>query len=391
MYSGEVLESIENTRILYNMSSRPVYHPSITTIPQTTVSLYSAYLDNRKEFHGPAIYLLGYQLAKHWDKPKLYGLVKFADSNPSVCIGPSIVEMPCGRNCNKYNHYTKFDTIYHILKLPRLIVTHLPTSVSLTRSETCSSQLSKSIRIYSFQPKQLKTVGLCLETPLYGDIHSEHLIKFIEINRLLGVEIFTIYSLLKPNVERDKVINTYQSEGILEVVPWPQKFRRNFPIHYFGEVLLMHDCLYRNMHRVKYLLFVDLDELILPIAPVSLVAMIESLKQPKKPDAFVFKNVYFVEKTMKKDLDYFTKLYRAMCTYKYFRRSKFIVVPTAVNNIDVHGVPFITAVAYVPVTIGLLAHFRKKISPDCNNRTLVYDPIILRYKDIVLERMKKFS
>ena len=35
-------------------------------------------------------------------------------------------------------------------------------------------------------------------------------------------------------------------------------------VHYYGQQVLFHDCAYRNMYKVRHLLYTDLDEIIVP-------------------------------------------------------------------------------------------------------------------------------
>ena len=374
----------------------PLYRPSIITVPQTSIKLYSAHIDNRTQFYGPAIYVLGIQLAKVWNKTELFGLVTYNINNryTSECIGPSIVSLPCGFKCNRFTHRTKYDTVNYIFKVHRLKINSLPTTISLSLNNNCS-QLSQQIKIYNYQPTKMKTIGVCLQTPLYGNIATKTIVKFIEIHRILGVEKFTMYSQLSSDAKRDSVLQTYQSEGILELVPWSSEFKRFTPVHYYGEVLVIHDCLYRNMNYVKYLSFVDLDEVIVPRYTTSLLTMIESIKKPATK-VFFFHNTYYIENStannpQKEQIDYFTKIYRLACNYRIFRRSKVIVVPTAVNNVDIHGVYLPVrkkgTMMHVPVSVGSLFHYRNQISSDCENRTLIYDPIMLQYKDALFKRL----
>ena len=373
----------------------PPYHPSIIKVPRTSIQLYSAYIDNRTLYYGPSVYVLGIQLTRSWNQVKLYGSVTYHDSR-SECIGPSIVDLPCGFKCNKYNHYTKYDTVSYSFKLPQLNQSNLPETISLSSDHRCWHS-SKQIKIYTYRPVKIKPMGVCLQTPLYSNIAAETIVKFIEMHHILGVEQFTMYSQLSSNAKRDYVLHKYQLEGILELVPWSREFRRTYPVHYHGEVLIMHDCLYRNMNRVKYLSFVDLDEIIVPRNTTSLLAMIESIKKPTTI-AFLFHNTYFTEKNHKtEEIDYFKQTYRLSCYYEIFRRSKAIVVPTAVSNIDVHGVYLPASVSqkygmiHVPLSVGGMFHYRRKISPDCKNRTLIYDPIMLQYKDMFINNIQRFG
>ena len=73
-----------------------------------------------------------------------------------------------------------------------------------------------------------------------------------------------------------KVLHHYQSLGVLTVHPWKfplpnSKFRyiqhwgwSQHVSRYYGQNLLLHDCLYRSRDLFNFTLFSDLDETIVP-------------------------------------------------------------------------------------------------------------------------------
>ena len=82
-------------------------------------------------------------------------------------------------------------------------------------------------------------------------------------------------------------LSKYSEKGQLLLVKWWE-----IELHYYGELLLMHDCLYRNMYAAKYLVFVDMDELILPIQHNNWTSMMKEIDTSPKIGAFVFLNTY---------------------------------------------------------------------------------------------------
>lgn len=374
----------------------PLYHPShLVPVPHSSVKGFSAYIDDRPNFNGSAIYVLGIVLKNQWKTP-LYGKVIYL-SGFSTCLGPSKPKLCCGPDCNRYIHYTTYDTLYHIFQLPPDKKNDLPTTIYLGHSQSCSD-LSESIKIYNYRPKTKVTFGVCVQSPLYGDI-AQKLVQFIEMNRILGAERITVYSMVK-GLEKQTVLKSYQTEHLLDIIPWPKDFKKLNPVHYYGEVLAIHDCLYRNMYSVDYLVFIDLDELIVPRESSSWKEMIDSIKTTK-PDvqSFMFLNTYFLDgyNNTKRDrtdlikceeVDYFTKMHRAVCEYVPGRRSKYIVQPTAVNSIDIHAIPSYNKLKtyVVPYKVGSMFHYRKKVTTDCNNQMLLYDPVMLKFEQKYLAR-----
>ena len=105
--------------------------------------------------------------------------------------------------------------------------------------------------------------------PIYGEV-TEQLINMVEVTKLLGDPHFYIYSfegdLRWPEVKDvtlTRVLDHYVEQGIMTVYPWKLPFRRTF-VWYYGQVLAIHHCLYSQMNQHKYIMFQDLDELLVP-------------------------------------------------------------------------------------------------------------------------------
>lgn len=364
----------------------PLYHPNLVQVPQSTIKAYSAFVDDRPKFYGPAIYVLGIQLNKKWDTI-LYGKVVYANGS-NICYGPSKVELPCGYKCNRYIHYTKYNTINHIFQLPHQInYTNLPKAIYLSRQKMCSD-LSSEIQIYHYRPENKEEFGVCIQSPMYGNI-VDKLVQFIELHRILGATSITLYSMIN-DLDKEGLL---QSQHILDIIPWPKEFKRGYPVHYYGEILAIHDCLYRNMQRVKHLVFVDLDEVIIPRVANSWKNMLASLNDTDT-HGYLFLNTYFVEnKSATKgviqkvnrtacDMDYITKVYRVACKYNPHRRSKFIVDPSTVNNLDIHAIASSNhiKIVTVPYSVGSMFHYRTQVTKDCEDTNLIYDPVISKFE-----------
>ena len=139
----------------------------------------------------------------------------------------------------------------------------IPVLIALSNIADCTNA-SADIPVHnraSHDPTRLKGFGVCVQTPVF-DKSPQQIIDFIEMNRALGAGHITLY-VMDINKQLDHFFSTtYYEKDLLEVVKW-----RNLgawtEMHYYGELLVMQDCLYRHMNRVKYVAFVDMDELIL--------------------------------------------------------------------------------------------------------------------------------
>jgi hypothetical protein len=114
---------------------------------------------------------------------------------------------------------------------------------------------------------------MCLaDGVLFGEFPSSlanSMIEWFEINCLFGITEFNFYNataFFAPEIW--KVLNYYIDKGILNL------YQQNPPIEYtdrhqrnVAEIAMrtsLNDCLYRNMYRYKYIVIIDLDEIIVP-------------------------------------------------------------------------------------------------------------------------------
>jgi hypothetical protein len=356
------------------------YEPKLVPVPSLNLKLYSAYYENRKKFKGPSVCVLGRGAVKKIKKIDVYALVKFTTNSTPECLGPS--------HCSALNEASGF--LYHTVKYCfKLSNSNHVLSVALTVDKNCSS-LSPPVEVYKdyMKPKRL---GLCLQTPIYKAT-NQSLIQYIEMYRLLGVEVFTMYTRI-PKDTYSSVIDDYVTDGILEFIQWPKEIKiwSNYQ-HYVGQMLAFNDCLYRNVHRVEYLVVADLDEILVPRSSNTLTELIDSFKKPKT-EIFYFLNTFYTHNgtTNTSKPFYFDKLYRPACVYRVYHRSKYIVKPAAVDRINIHWALQINNRRrfVVPQLMGTLNHYRKKVSKDCKNRRLTYDPVMLRYEKFLNEAFNR--
>ena len=101
--------------------------------------------------------------------------------------------------------------------------------------------------------------------------------SWIEINRAVGVEHITIYNQNLPP-KLISMLNQYKSEGYVDFIDRkihnPKKIIGNN-----GQVGTTNDCLYRYLRRAKYILFIDVDELIIPHSGTTLSEMMKLIER----------------------------------------------------------------------------------------------------------------
>lgn len=344
--------------------------------------------------HGPSVVVLGYQPRINWNS-SLYCSVTLPDGS-SVCLPKkTIVKHQC--ECNGYLHHVKYEAVDHICVLNMFMP--VPVLVRLSSYDNCFPA-TQDIEVHNFRPKKKRKFGVCVQVPVNGYmIDYSDILNFIEMNRVFGAEIITLYSA--KSYLRDL---TYLYRNVLDYVPWP-----NLPLdsHYWhGQIMTMHDCLYRNMHRVDYLFFIDLDELVVPNTPnVTWSTIIDTMNNGINDtiSAYIFNNVYYSyedENTSKplinlcdqrvKAPKYFTHLRRHLCKYHHYARSKAMVKPLDVLQMDIHSMcRGLHSKAVAPHSLASLHHYRVIITDDCKSQDYTIDTGIMKYKDQLVNGLKE--
>lgn len=101
--------------------------------------------------------------------------------------------------------------------------------------------------------------------PLFGDIASEKLIEFIELNRLLGFQHFIFYTAKLNSEDTLKVLDYYKTMNVVTVIDFnlPSVIQKS-KIWYNGQLSAHNDCLYRAMSITNFVALIDIDEFIVP-------------------------------------------------------------------------------------------------------------------------------
>lgn len=203
------------------------------------------------------------------------------------------------------------------------------------------------------------------------------MIEWVELNRILGAEKFAIYNYSSgPNVSR--VLDYYSKRGLTEVVQWnipvgvdtwPRE-NKTVEIHYFGQVVALNDCLYRNKHISEFIVNLDADEFIIPHS-VNATTWAELLIELKEnAQAYVFRNTFFKKewdnaqvnipnKSVVDKLRLVTlqKIQHERKIHSSGQRSKYFAKTNDAFQLMIHEVPRVKYIT-VPIEIGLLHHYR---------------------------------
>lgn len=249
--------------------------------------------------------------------------------------------------------------------------------------------------------KYIRNFTVCLSPLTLQYAAAFDLVEWIELNRILGADKFTVYNhSIASNVLR--VLDYYTKRGVVEIFQWnlpisvPNVRGDKIPseIHYFGQVVALNDCLYRNKKFSKFVVNVDLDEFIIPHSDK--IQTWHDLVSNNKT-AYLFRNTFFkkewscdINKTKISNLTTvnqypFVTLKKLQHERKVFVpkiRSKYFARTSDVFKLMIHEIPGVIT-EFVQTNTAMLHHYRHW--GGSNNETgdnRVYDDTIpVKYGD----------
>lgn len=142
------------------------------------------------------------------------------------------------------------------------------------RSQTITN-LFKVIfpKIPQVDPTKSKKIGICCHG-IHGDIKLHqipYVIQWIELARIFGASEITLYNVSATSSTSyfDKLVEYYSKKGILSFNRFPPlpPFSGTWNYEMSSQALVRHtsgDCLLRNLHRYWYVLYIDMDEIVVP-------------------------------------------------------------------------------------------------------------------------------
>ncbi|KAK6172857.1 hypothetical protein SNE40_016431 [Patella caerulea] len=207
--------------------------------------------------------------------------------------------------------------------------------------------------------------------PLYEFHDKMALIQMMETDLMFGMEMFIMYDFRDSTV--DDVFRYYQRNGVLKVQQWNLPIKPS-DIYYYGQLAHVHDCLYRNMHQSKYVLFADVDEVVVSPLFKTWHSLTDKNFQNKNCAAASFTSAFFPtffnsttkDFTGRRDAMKYSMTYLLKTTHTRLipNRSKVLVKPKLVYYMDVHKVAKFYSKAYHKCSVStkeaLLHHYRSK-------------------------------
>lgn len=283
--------------------------------------------------------------------------------------------------------------------------------VPQTNVEAAGSTID--VKLQAGEMKVLHTVCFSVLQSNYSNY--KRLIETLEINRMFGAQRFVFYNLSSTR-EIQLVLESYERNGIAEVIQWT-----SLPVtevHYYGQLAALNDCMYRNLYRSTFVLFADLDEIVVPRDNLSIsdddwTNMFEYATRDwlsagngvdQFPGAYMLRNVFFwtnnrklfgnfsgfedwLSRSEAPTIESQMTVLRETYIWPYNARSKYFVWSKAAVMIGIHFPYKMIAdsvkTVHVNETIGLLQHYRT-MDGDYAEPSAVVDTWMERYgSDIV--------
>ncbi|CAH1791322.1 unnamed protein product [Owenia fusiformis] len=141
---------------------------------------------------------------------------------------------------------------------------------------------------------KMRNFAVCLPPYSIDNISPEHLVEYLELYQLLGVQDFYAYSNSETIPKETKqVVDFYINKGRLTVLPW-KPFSDTQDTNY--EMAAINDCLYRTMFRYHYVIFTGPMDFIIPHVKdnKNLGALMEHLDRTTvRPGSFAIRRAVF--------------------------------------------------------------------------------------------------
>ncbi len=248
---------------------------------------------------------------------------------------------------------------------------------------------------------------------LFGDYNNVlQFAQTMEMYKLLGVQHVVIYKTgCGPDLK--KLLKHYETEGILEIIPWPiNQFlnpasgwnikKHKGDIQYYGQLVTLNECIYRHMYQSKYILLNDIDEIIMPYKHANLPSLMEDL-QSAHPNigVFLIENHIF-PKTQFEESGKFKRaewnnipgvnimehIYREPSRKNIYNPTKMIVNPRKVQQTSVHSsLKNFGGSFHVPFNVCRIVHVRVPLQGRLTKEQLFEDKRVWDFEQELIQNV----
>ncbi|XP_023209734.1 glycosyltransferase family 92 protein F13G3.3-like [Centruroides sculpturatus] len=285
------------------------------------------------------------------------------------------------------DHYQKHISLFFYCK-----ASDIPERVALTSTKQNATHWIKVALTEPVKGNEIwqSNIAVCVR-PFFGEFPNNNLqlAEFIAYYQIMGVQHFTFYDYKAKNSIK-LLLNASIDGGIpISLFPWnlPTDVRDAWD---YGHLANIADCMYRYAKTHKYVVIVDIDELILPQQNISLMDIIKTYNSSWS--TLLFRNTFFsldlpddpevknatIPLTILKKTLHFTPM-------EPYLRTKGIVLPSKVEIPGIHftwkSIDNSKTITAEP-TFAKLHHYRHRGNKE---KPVIRDQTAWRYSDRILK------
>ncbi|CAG4971885.1 unnamed protein product [Colias eurytheme] len=262
----------------------------------TSVSLYAAYYDERAPQHYIRILAI-------FHGRDVSSLEEMFCQTHSFNQNENSVEVVAAKPLEIWWH--EWDRSSSEVDTPLLLSCPLreplnQTSVVSVVTEPCDNPANGFyIKPYG-NTKYIRSFTVCVKDMNFHEDVSHSLTEWIETNKILGADLVDIY-IDSVNKKTETVLLRYQSEGVIRLfqVPIKNTIQRSLWQRRRDHIITYNDCLYRNIIESKFIIPLDIDEILLPKIAYTWHGLLKRLPflgwDPYQHSAILVKNVFFFD------------------------------------------------------------------------------------------------
>lgn len=265
-----------------------------------TFRLWRAYYDDRPMIGIPTIRIAA--AINRYPAPSVTCYFWAAnDSSPMGIVGGT-VESTITDKHQRADH--ALETVLVSCPISRSII---PEYVSISMGVECKNA-TNILRIENDSKTKKGNIVVCVRLLQFDTDYSLRLIEWIEMVRILGAD-HIYFNLLYVHPNMSRILDHYVSTGFVSITKWTlpgndieERYQTlqhtGWNIERANENIPLQDCLLKCMNSYKYLIKIDLDEVIIPIVHKNWIEMIEyidSMEQPKRFDSYAAIRSYFLD------------------------------------------------------------------------------------------------
>ena len=190
------------------------------------------------------------------------------------------------------NHKRRFGGFVLSCRVPDVLQQTRICLVRLSPTSSPDHRLAADFDVISTKPaKHQHDFTVCV-APLYGDVTTHYVTQFVELTSMLGATHVNFYNYNLKNALTRSLLAALASQGRVSLRQWNLPAAVDAYIWYHGQAIANMDCLYRGMASSKHVVYLDLDEVLVPYAWPTWHEMIGDLNEERRACAFCFDSVF---------------------------------------------------------------------------------------------------